>query len=90
MDEECEDLSDNQYEDDNISDTEDVEDEDEDNYDSTSKSTNQKCEESPSSGAEQDVTVKLELSILEGEENLNASKDQPVTKKMIKMCNNMI
>lgn len=90
MDEDCEELSNIQFDDDKVSETQDddddeeeeeeEEDDEEDDTVSTSKSSNeQKGEENAGSGNELvDVSVKLELDILEGEENQNTSKDQKV------------
>lgn len=70
---ECEESLNNEHEDDEFSETEAIE----DNEVYTTKSLDeQKREENKSSGAGLDISVKLELNILEGEENGN--KDQQV------------
>lgn len=81
MDEYCEDFSDiQQLEEDlcGLPDDEDDEDIDDDQV-STSKSlTDEKAEENPNSGNALDISVKLEVGILEGEDNQNSNKVQQV------------
>lgn len=64
---------------------EDDDDEDEDYIDDSNISTSNalndiKVEENASSRNGLDISVKLEVSILEGEENQNSSKDQQVNR----------
>lgn len=79
MDEECDELADIQQLEEDLCDMSNDQDEDDDvDHISTSMLLNHKIEESPSSRNGLDISVKLEVSILESEENQTASKDQQV------------
>lgn len=81
MDEECDELSDIQQLEEDLCEmpSDQDEDDDDDSNISTSNALNdQKVEENRTSGNGLDISVKLEVSILEGEENQNSGKDQQV------------
>lgn len=79
----CEIPTDQEEEEEDDDEQEEDDDEDEDYIDDSNISTSNalndiKVEENPSSRNGLDISVKLEVSILEGEENQNSSKDQQV------------
>lgn len=79
----CEMPTDQDEDEDEDGDEDEYGDGDEDDYEDSNISTSNalndiKVEENPSSRNGLDISVKLEVSILEGEENQNSSKDQQV------------
>lgn len=80
MDEECDELTDIQQLEEDLCDMSNDQDEDDDvdNISTSLLLNDHKVEENPSSRNGLDISVKLEVSILESEENQTANKDQQV------------